>query len=352
MSQTLEVEAFRTGTWTDSEGTTKDWSGGDLDKIVTAYNKSVETGEREAPVVVGHPKDNAPAYGWVESARRTGDRLMLKLRDVQDSFVNTLKEGLFKKRSIALFPDMNIRHLGFLGAAQPAVPGLADVKFEADDKALSFEFVLEDTSEDIELIRKENTFFRNLFSRFGFDVKSQVAEHTQPTDTKATEDDMSKELEAKVTELNTKVAEFEKAAGEKDTEIASLKDEIKKGGDTARKAEHKTFCDGLVTDGKMLPANVEMTMENMELRYQADQTTGEGAESLKTYKESLSGAETAVEMKEVATKKDVTTTVASGTDKFTALCDTRAAEKKISFSAAMAEIQIEQPDLAREYLNT
>jgi len=347
--QTLEVEAFRSGTWTDSAGNTKAWSDTDLDTIASRYNESIGKGEREAPVVVGHPKDNSPAYGWVESARRAGDRLMLKLKDVQDGFVTALKEGLYKKRSISLFPDMNIRHLGFLGGAQPAVPGLADVQFEAADNSVSFEFALENSDEDIEFIKKENTFFKSLFLRFGMDI-AKAQDHTEPsTSTETTEDDMSEELKAQVAELTAKIAEFEKTAGEKDTEITNLKAEIQASTDTARKVEHKAFCDALVGEGKLLPANMEMTLENMELRFQADLAKGEGAESLKSYKESLSGTETVVEMSEVATKTAATTAVASGSDKFTDMCQARANEKKISFAAAMVEIQVEQPALAREY---
>lgn len=346
-SETFEIEAFRSGKWTDSSGNTKEWSDEDLDKIADTYNKSVETGEREAPVVVGHPKDNSPAYGWVESARRMGDRLMLKLKDVQDGFVEALKQRAFKKRSISLFPDMNIRHIGFLGGAQPAVPGLADVQFEENEDVISVEFSMDPDPQTVEEVKRENEFFKRLFQHFGMEIKNR-AEDDNTVPSESMEDDMSEELKAQVEELTNKVSEFEATIAEKDSKIEELQNEINAKADEARKAEHKSFCDSLVQEGKLLPANVEMTMENMELRYQADLNTEDG-KSLENYKAALSGTEAVVEMTEVATKDKAEEQTEPGVDKFTAAVRKRVAEKSISYSEALKQIQMEQPELAREY---
>ena len=58
------IEVFRGGTQVDSSGTEHD---GDalIDKAVSSFN----TAEHEPPVVIGHPKDNAPAYAWVEGLK-------------------------------------------------------------------------------------------------------------------------------------------------------------------------------------------------------------------------------------------------------------------------------------------
>jgi hypothetical protein len=50
-----------------------------------------------------------------------------------------VKRGLFKKRSISLYPDLTLRHIGFLGAMPPAIKGLADIKFrERGQTTVSF----------------------------------------------------------------------------------------------------------------------------------------------------------------------------------------------------------------------
>ena len=53
------LEIFKIGEHTSSNGETKSDTIKDLDKIVDSYNPK----EREDPLVLGHPKDNDPAYG-------------------------------------------------------------------------------------------------------------------------------------------------------------------------------------------------------------------------------------------------------------------------------------------------
>jgi len=130
------IPIFKVGTWTDSAGRTRTWTEEDLDRIVEQYDPA----EHEAPVVIGHPKHNAPAWGWVEALKREGGVLYAKLKDLVPEFVEMVRKGLFKKRSIALYPDLRLRHIGFLGAMPPAVKGLPDVAFEEGDGAVEIEF--------------------------------------------------------------------------------------------------------------------------------------------------------------------------------------------------------------------
>jgi len=119
-------EIFRSGTHTDSAGNTSDWTEKDLDKIVSLYDPS----NHEAPIVIGHPEQDSPAYGWVEFLKVEGGKLLAKLKDVAPEFVDWVKRGLYKKVSIALYLDFSLRHVGFLGATPPAVKGLAPARFE------------------------------------------------------------------------------------------------------------------------------------------------------------------------------------------------------------------------------
>lgn len=133
------IEIFRGGQQIDSAGRAHD---GDnlIDQAVANFNTKVH----EPPVVIGHPADNAPAYGWVEGLRKTvrdgAAVLEAKLRQVVPEFADLVRRGLFKKRSAAFYPDGGLRHVGFLGAAPPAVKGLADIGFMADDGSAVFEF--------------------------------------------------------------------------------------------------------------------------------------------------------------------------------------------------------------------
>lgn len=134
------MEIFKTGKHTDSQGNEREWNEKDLDTIVSKYNPS----EHEAPVVIGHPTNDAPAYGWVEALKRDGSTLYAKVKQLVPEFVNAVKAGMYKKRSISLYPDLSLKHIGFLGAAPPAIKGLADVKFSAGDNATTIDFTASD----------------------------------------------------------------------------------------------------------------------------------------------------------------------------------------------------------------
>lgn len=121
----MEFEIFKTGTHTSDKGITKNYSIDDLNYIAQSYEPSVH----EAPIVIGHPANNMPAYGWIESLKVIGDKLIAKAKDIVPEFKSALEQKLYKKRSISLDEDGKLRHIGFLGAAPPAVKGLADIQF-------------------------------------------------------------------------------------------------------------------------------------------------------------------------------------------------------------------------------
>ncbi len=138
-------EIFRTGTHTSLNGQTKDFSESDLDTIASSYDPQ----QHEAPIVIGHPESNAPAYGWIEKIKRVGDRLIAFPKQVSNEFSELVKTGAFKKRSISITPDLQLNHVGFLGAAAPAVKGLKDVEFSENIDELEFSsFELEEFNDE------------------------------------------------------------------------------------------------------------------------------------------------------------------------------------------------------------
>lgn len=121
-------DVFRCGTHTDHSGIQRTISAADIDRAIAAYEPG------SAPLVVGHPRLSAPAYGWVAEFRRLGDLVQAKASQVAPEFAEAVRAGRWKKRSIAFGPDMTFRHVGFLGAAAPAIKGLRDIVF-ADEEA-------------------------------------------------------------------------------------------------------------------------------------------------------------------------------------------------------------------------
>ncbi len=126
-------EIFRTGSWTSDKGISKEYTEADLDRIIENYNS-----EDPAPIVIGHPETNAPAFGWIDKLMRVKDRLIAVPKQLNEQFVDLVKNGAFKKRSISITPDLKLVHVGFLGAAAPAVEGLKEIQFNSQDDLLSF----------------------------------------------------------------------------------------------------------------------------------------------------------------------------------------------------------------------
>ena len=119
------IDVARAGTWRDMEGREVKLTADTLAAIAADYGQA-----DPAPVVVGHPKDDAPAYGWVDRLRVTGDRLQARLCDIAPAFRDAVARGTYRGRSVAL-REGRLAHLGFLGGRAPAIPGLAPTRFSA-----------------------------------------------------------------------------------------------------------------------------------------------------------------------------------------------------------------------------
>jgi hypothetical protein len=153
----MKFEIFKTGSHTSDKGIQKEYSLDDLNFIAQSYNPT----EDEAPIVIGHPIDNSPAYGWVSSLEVTEDgKLVADAPDekLNSEFLSAVQEGRYKKRSISLTPEGKLRHIGFLGGAAPAVKGLADIQFSQPSSTV-IEFEIEnDSNLELALEPEPNSF--------------------------------------------------------------------------------------------------------------------------------------------------------------------------------------------------
>lgn len=144
---TAPIPIFRAGRHLASNGQWLEFSAETVAAIAKAYDPAVY----EAPFVVGHPKTDDPAYGWVDSVAVGGDGVMSAApKQIDPAFAAGVQAGRYKRVSASFFaPDaannpkpgqFYLRHVGFLGAAEPGVKGLGSVQFAADDQAVTVEF--------------------------------------------------------------------------------------------------------------------------------------------------------------------------------------------------------------------
>lgn len=210
-------EIFRVGKHTDSRGNEREWKEADLDKMADSYDPK----KHEAPIVVGHPKDNHPAFGWIDGLKREGDVLLAKAKDVVSDFEDMVKAGMFKKRSISVYPDGSLRHVGFLGAAPPAVKGLKDLEFKDEEEITEVE--LENEIPEVEANPEESEE----------DAKGKLKE---------LEKDFNEEKKRRI-EAEAKMAEMER---------------------NIKKAEIKNFVESRMKEGRLIPAQAELFTKIME----------------------------------------------------------------------------------------
>lgn len=138
-----KIPIFRPGDYTSMEGIDVHFSDADMAAIAAAYDPE----GAPAPLVIGHPRADDPAWGWVRGLAVENGRLVADVEKIEPSFAETVNAGRYRKISASFFPpdasnnpkpgSYYLKHVGFLGAAAPAVSGLGTVHFSGGDDALT-----------------------------------------------------------------------------------------------------------------------------------------------------------------------------------------------------------------------
>jgi len=386
------IEIFKAGAHTDSSGDTREWTAKDLEEIASLYDPA----KHEAPIVIGHPEHDSPAYGWVESLKVEGGKLLAKVKDVADEFKDWVGRGLYKKISIALYPDLSLRHVGFLGAMPPAVKGLKQAMFSekpaweietdlgtlpnfshgmnSNDKnwevspevSIAAAPVPKDSEREsnkggIKMTVKE--WFEKMKGLFAEAEKelsptpiSLIGAPLTPAPAPPLAAQFSEaEVNAKVEEAKRLAfAEVEKLKKEK----AEAEAKVKEIETNARKAEITAFCEAQCKEGKLTPALrkiIEPVMVMVSNLPEASSTVqfaegGPAVPAVKAIKDFLTELPKVVTFKEVA-GGDGPNSGGSAAEKLSALTKQKMeAKKDLSYGAAFAEVQKENLELARELL--
>lgn len=272
--QTFEI--FKQGKHTAASGQTLEFSEDMLKAAVDAYDPALH----EAPIVVGHPKDNGPAYGWIKSLNYSDGMVTAEPIQVDPDFAEMVSAGRFKKRSASFYlPDspsnpkpgtLYLRHVGFLGAQPPAIKGLKDVNFNDTEQGV-VEF--SDPYIVASVFRRLREFILTKFTADDADrvvpdymIQSLEAEDrarmeataSPATSFNETEDAMSKELQDKLAAAeaeNAKLKADKEAADKKAADFAEAEKAIKAREQALARKEIGVEVKALVTAGKVLPAH-------------------------------------------------------------------------------------------------
>ena len=147
------IKLFRPGSFTSVEGKPLTFSEADMAAIAAAYDPASDP----APLVVGHPKLEDPAWGWVSGLRIEDGLLVADPDQVEPAFAEAVTAGRYRKVSAQFYEPGHpanprpgswyLKHIGFLGGAAPAVKGLGTVAFAAADGPFTtIETMIEETT--------------------------------------------------------------------------------------------------------------------------------------------------------------------------------------------------------------
>ncbi len=245
------IEIFKGGPQRDSQGREHD---GDclIEKAVSSFN----AGEHRPPLVLGHPKDDSPAYGWVNGVKAdvaSGvKRLMADIAPV-DALKGWVNGRLYQNRSAAFYADGRLRHVGFLGGTPPAVKGLTPLPAFGEDADTSIEFISHHTKASTKGDSMKFSEFLNainIFKKLG--GKDEDIDMIAPPSTATPSVSAGTFTEADLEAAKQKAAED--ARKEAEAKFAETEAKRRKAQRTEKIGE---YIDAGVETGKIAPAWVD-----------------------------------------------------------------------------------------------
>ena len=220
-----QIEIFKPGTYTSVEGVKMTFSAGDMAELVETYDAATNP----APLVIGHPGMDDPAYGWTRGLTLAGDVLVAQTEQVESSFAERVNSGRYKKISAQIYPrdhpsnptpgKLHLKHIGFFGAHPVAVKGLKTASFSEAQQAGCITIEFPTTKEAPQVADK--------------DKEAELASFAE----------RSAALDAREAQIN--------ADGEA---LAERQKTSAKAEAVARHDANLSFADGQVAAGKLLPA--------------------------------------------------------------------------------------------------
>lgn len=285
------LHIFKPGKHVAMSGDSFSFSESDLTATVLAYDPA----RHEAPLVIGHPRHDAPAAGWVQSLSASNEGLIATPTQVDPAFADLVGKGSFKKISASFYhPDAPnnpvpgvyyLRHVGFLGAQPPAVKGLRPIELaDGEEGVIEFGDFGHETSAS--LWRRLRDF---LIGDRGLEVADQVipdwqinslAEAAREHDPRPSFSEPARSI---TEESNVTPEEITAMQAENDR----LKGQVKQHQEQSRKARlegihqsHVAFAEGLVSEGRLLPKHAPALIAALDFAESNDKPLefGEGDE--------------------------------------------------------------------------
>lgn len=288
------LHILRPGTFTDAKGQRVSLSEAAIQDIAAGYDPAAH----EAPLVVGHPKADRPAWGWVESLDTGSGGLFAVPRQVAPELSEAVRARRYKKISASLYgPDnprnpnpgkWSLRHVGFLGAQPPAVTGLEDAQLsEAGEPDLTVEADLGDGAATAWTWRSVGDGFRRLrewiISEHDLETADRVLPDYQLDEFERTaakaEEQERKERDSTQEALNMseptpeQLAEREAQLAQREAAIEARERADRERAAERRRQDNADFSERLASEGRLLPRHKDTVAGVLTLLDDVDDST-------------------------------------------------------------------------------
>ena len=258
------IPVFKPGTHTAVDGRTITFTLENCIDLAESYDPSVS----EAPAVIGHPKLTAPAYGWAKRFQIKDGLVYVELDQVNPEFAEAFNSGAYKKRSLSIYlPESPgnpkpghyyARHIGFLGAAAPAIKGLPDVSFaDSDDEQGAIEFAM---PFDEDFLLMFSNLREYLIEKDGIEKADQLLPKWQ-LEYLAEQVVQNRKENEMPQPNNIDFAEQQAAIEAKNAELAKREQALLEKEQNNKRTEFTEFADKLIGDGKLLPVHKTTVVE-------------------------------------------------------------------------------------------
>lgn len=164
-SATTRIKIFKLGDHVDMNGRAFRFGEDEARELIASYDAASDP----APLVIGHPETDAPAYGWVERLEVDDGVLFAEVERVDPEFAEMVNAGRYAKPSPSIYLAGNrhnpkpgklyLKDVGFLGAAAAACKGLGTIRFAGagagDKDVATFDNPLNPTTKETSMSDKD-----------------------------------------------------------------------------------------------------------------------------------------------------------------------------------------------------
>jgi Fe-S-cluster-containing hydrogenase component 2 len=257
-SMAKKIKMLKPGSFVAMNGNTYSFSEADLRATAEAYDPMLYA----APLVKGHPEHDAPAFGRIYAVEFSDGYLYGIPGKVDAAFAEEVNSGHFDNVSLSVYspnhpsnPSPGVyypKHLGFLGAAPPAVKGLGQVSLaEGEEETIIIEFAEPQESKPTKKGASKMDVKKR--AQFCADCEDQVCMTCCPVGAISMNADKGAIIDPAKCNVCMKCCDAccMMQGPVYGMQVANYAEQANNN----KKAENASFVEGLVKQGKILPAN-------------------------------------------------------------------------------------------------